>query len=254
MPEETTQPVVTDGGTGAPVVTETPKPWLEQVEQSLRGNEALKDFNGPNDVVKGYLGQREELAALKGKLEGTIKPPGEGSTQAEKDAYYTALGRPEKPDDYEIKPSDGMPQNPELLGLFKNWAFELGFSKDQASGLSARWDSFMGKMAESQRAADTKALVEGQEALKKEWGAAYDANAETVKKAFTAFKSESFNKFLETEVEMGGTKIKIGNHPAIMAAFLDVGKKMLPDNAPPGSGTVVSDIKPGITYPDMPKT
>jgi hypothetical protein len=219
--------------------------WRAQLVDGLKTDETFTPYKTLSDFAKAHLDTVGKVKDLEGKVANAIPKPAENATQQEKDAYLKAIGRPDKPDDYEIKPADGLPQNPELLGLFKNWAFELGFSKDQASGLSARWDSFMGKMAESQRAVDTKALVDGQENLKKTWGAAYDANAETVKKAFTAFKSEPFDQFLATEVQIGDTKIKIGNHPAIMVAFLDIGKKMLPDTAPAagGSGSVEDNAK-----------
>ena len=49
------QPGSGTGGTGGAIVAEQPKPWLEQVEKSLRGHESLREISDVNHLTRHSL-------------------------------------------------------------------------------------------------------------------------------------------------------------------------------------------------------
>lgn len=74
-----------------------------------------------------------EIADLKSK---TLTPPAPEAEAKEWDAFYAKLGRPEKPDGYEFKLPEGLPENlpydAEKAAQYKQWSHQAGLTPKQA--------------------------------------------------------------------------------------------------------------------------
>lgn len=103
-----------------------------------------KKWGSLDDAFKSH----RELETHVGKA---LVPPGKDATADEWNTFYGKLGRPEKPEGYELKvaretlPED-FPYDETLSVEFRNWAHESGLSPKQAQSLH---DKFVGKQAGS---------------------------------------------------------------------------------------------------------
>lgn len=165
--------------------------WRAALAPDLQNHPELVKYKGPNDLAKDFLGHLERSANSIPKLK-------EGASEEERKAYLAALGVPDAADGYELKAETTLPA-PELES-FSSWyretAHKAGIPKDAAKALFAE----MVKRAESEQA-NAKKVVEttraqGEEALKKEWGAEYPRRLQRAK-ALVAKGGDDFVKVLE---------------------------------------------------------
>lgn len=147
----------------------------------LKGWVQNKGFENPERLAESYL----NLEKLMGhdKAGRTVVLPKDDATPEERAAFFAKLGRPDKPEGYEM-PKDGDAD-------FAKWAqgtfHELGLTPAQAKGLVEKWGQFHTGVAETQTAAQTARFTEETNALKKEWGAAFDDKCKIVDRACTEF-------------------------------------------------------------------
>lgn len=115
--------------------------FAEQLEGSLKTDTRLAQWEktGLSGLVTDHFKMGEEYQSLKGKLEGTVKVPGEKATDEERIAFYKALGVPDKPDGYEIKRPEKMPEgmsyDEALEGSFKEVAHKVGLTPSQTQAI-----------------------------------------------------------------------------------------------------------------------
>lgn len=188
-----------------------------------------KKFTRPEALARSY----ETLETQIGK-KGVIVP-GPNATQAERDAYYTALGRPANPDEYgftkpeKIKLGDAERPVPDLAWDAKraaNWQqklFEMGVPKEQAQKI------MLAAVEESVTAFDgieaTKAQMQGEakKVLQKEFGADYDTHMAAAARAAKQFGGDEL-------VNHPG----LGNDPVMIKALAKIGAAI---GERPGAGT-----------------
>jgi len=80
----------------------------------------------PASVAKGYVELEKKLG------QDSVVIPGENATEEERNAFYTRLGRPEKPDGYELKDPEGLPVDAEVKKSFQEIAHKAGINTQQA--------------------------------------------------------------------------------------------------------------------------
>jgi hypothetical protein len=98
--------------------------YQAQIQQDLRG----PDLPGSlNDLAVGYRTTAKELATL--KANPGIKIPGPDAKPEEVQAFHKALGVPDNPDGYGIKPPEGMPEAE--VKAFVAAAHKRGYTKTQ---------------------------------------------------------------------------------------------------------------------------
>jgi hypothetical protein len=105
---------------------------LEQLEQSLRGHESLSVVDDFNGLTKRYIEYGDTIKNLKGELEGKVAIPKEDTPEADRNAFYNKIGRPETSDGYDFeKPDlpDGRKYDEVLEGKLKAIAHKHGVSK-----------------------------------------------------------------------------------------------------------------------------
>ena len=166
--------------------------WHESIiTKGDDGTESLADFatwkeKAPAPLVKFIT---DNMTAARAKTEGMVRVPGENATPEEMQAFYAALGVPEKPEDYGIgKPEqlpDGVMWDDNLNASFMKAAKELGLTKAQAQGLAKFQVDHIASSVAANREAMQQVLAQEKAELDKTFGADLDKVVTSVKAAVT---------------------------------------------------------------------
>jgi hypothetical protein len=124
--------------------------------------------------------------------EPTLKMPGKDATADDWAAFYSAIGRPETPEAYELPVPEG--DDGTFAKEFAPILHKNGLTADQAKGLAADWNSYVAKLqadadaAEASRAAAMNAQNTAEAtALQNEWGQKHTENMELARRAVQQF-------------------------------------------------------------------
>lgn len=147
-----------------------------------------KRFTSPHALAKSYVSLERQLSNG-----NKVAVPGENATPEEWDAFFSKIGRPEKPEGYELKAPEGIPEgvwSDAEAKEFASMAHKLGLSKKAANALVAWQAERLGKAFSSQQEQAQTQRNEAIATLKKEWGAAYDEQLNLAKRAAVTFGGE----------------------------------------------------------------
>jgi hypothetical protein len=190
------------------------------------------------DFAKAHKETAAKVKDYEGKLANSIPKLGENATPEEREKFYNSLGRPEKPDGYEL---DGEDKNaPEWTGYWRNELHKIGVPKDQAKAISAAFNKQIGSMVEQHNAKILKANSDAAAALKTELGDKYDASVALVSRLWKQWgKTEvEFDKAFATETS--------ANRVTMMRFLLNVAAKTGEDTSL--RGTVQRTESPKAGY------
>lgn len=231
-----------DGGGEPPAfdpssIAETP--FVELLtDEELRTSPALKDYKGLEGLAKAHI----HLQRMMGGDENTLlRMPGEEATEEERASFYSKLGRPETPDGYTVPE---LP-NREQLGIaddtingFLHKAHEMGLSDQQAQAMLGWYGEWANEQMQSQTTQHEDAVREGMQAMKREWGAAFEENLAKAERALQAVGGPELADLL---AETG-----LANNPAVVKLFHKVAESMREDvlmdggEAPSGTAGALS--------------
>lgn len=150
-------------------------------DSDIKSWTANKGFESPEIAMKSY----QNLEKLMGhdRAGRTVVLPGDDATPEERAAFMAKLGRPDKPDGYE------MPQGGDEG--FMKWAketfHEIGLPAKQAKALTDKWQEYAGGANEAMQQAQQAKFAGETDRLKKEWGAAFEDKVKTVDRAAAQF-------------------------------------------------------------------
>lgn len=166
--------------------------FLDQIPEAIRGEAAFKDIKDVAALATSYFNAQKYVGAPPSEIIrlGALTDP---AVLAD---VWTKLGRPEAPDKYELadpKPEEmpaGLVISPEAKTAFAAKAHELGLSTRQAGELYAYLNT--GRIAAFKNAGDTEAqaLAAANEALKTEYGQAFERTIEDVNAAVDHFSQK----------------------------------------------------------------
>lgn len=132
-----------------------------------------------------------------------IIPPTEKDAPEVWNDFFKALGRPEKPTDYEYEPVDGLNMDlDKIKQTFSELAHKEGLSKKQAK---EAWKHFESTLKEGQDELSNynKGRWEKEwTELKKEWGAAYPDKIKKLDKLVSKYGDSTFREYLK-ETNLG---------------------------------------------------
>ena len=169
--------------------------WRAGLPDPLKENEAFKSFKTVGEFAQHHLDTASKVTDLEAKMKDAVPKLPDDATDEERDLYYEALGRPEKPDQYEF---DGEDKNaPEWTNHWKQQFHSLGLTKEQAKSLSAAFNSQIQKMVDAHNAARQNEIKAAEEKLKSEWGDKFDTNAELAKRFYKTHLGKEFDKSFE---------------------------------------------------------
>jgi hypothetical protein len=202
--------------------------WKDTVLDEHKELVENKGWNDTNSVIKSYT----ELERAMGSR---IKIPDENAGEEELSNFYLKLGRPETAEGYEVNVPESVPRDEDFENTMRNIAFKTGAPKAQFEALVKGYYEFLdAKLKRTQE--------EGEKNLRDTWKADYDQNIEVAKRAFKQFGGDEFSDLL--------VKTRLGNHPAMVKAFYEIGKVNMDDTLIRGTQTTDEDYVP--QYKDSP--
>ena len=223
----------TAGGTAASTSAGSSPAFADTLPADLREMALFKDIKDMDGLARSYANAAKMVGMDKAQL---VALPADDSDPAAMEAIYNKLGRPEKPDGYKLSPvelPEGLPRDAELEKTFLGRAHELGLSTKQADGLFKWWSEVnVAKFAEADKQL-AAAHQAANQALKADWGAAYDAKIALAGKAINQYQQQlGLGDGLVKELEAG-----LGNNPALAKLFAHLGEGISEPSELPGRTT-----------------
>lgn len=184
-------------GTAAP---STPPSWTTGFTDELKGYVEAKGFKDAQSVVESY----RNFEKIKGVPQERLLTLPEKDEDPSWNDVWKRLGRPDQPKDYQL-------EVPKEFGDegFAEWAkdafHKLNIPRKQAEALVKKWNEYTGNQIKQMQLESSNKLNTEHEALKKEWGQAYEQNVEMGKRAAKAFGfDESTIDALESAMGFAG--------------------------------------------------
>lgn len=198
--------------------------WSAAFDAETKALIAAKGWRGPEDALKSYV----HLERLMGG-ERIALPSADAAPEAW-DAVYARLGRPARADDYALeKPEDGA-YSDELAASFREAAFTAGLSDRQARALHDFYVRTASERAEQEAARAAEASEELEFALRRAWGAHYDAKVALARRAARAFAPPEAVDALSAALDA----------PTLLAVFARIGEAMGEDRLVGDGGTTLA--------------
>lgn len=149
--------------------------WTSGFDADTKGYIQNKGFKDPGSVIESYRNFEKLMGAPKERI---LKVPEKAEDVEGWNGIYQKLGRPEKPEGYKFEMKD------QEFGKWAQGTFhELGLSESQAAKLVGKWNEYANGVSTKQQESYANKISQEGEALKKEWGAAYDQNIAQAKRA-----------------------------------------------------------------------
>lgn len=208
-----------EGANPAPTGAETPAAqqsasWFDGFQnEDLKGWAGNKKFATPEIAMESYRNLEKMFGAERAGR--TVVRPAENADPAELEAFYNQLGRPDSPEKYKWEVRDN--DDPQFTEWFRNTAHKHGLTAQQAAALKADYDKFYDGMEGQLSEQSEAAFAKSQEALRKEWGAAYDANLQSAKIAAREFGVTG---------DMIDALEKAAGYDGVMKLFANIGSRI----------------------------
>lgn len=223
MPEETEDTAADTTTDVTPAVPE----WRAGLPEEIRGAESLVKFDDAENpliaLANGYLGAEKAVGADKVVL------PGQGATDEEKRAFWSAIGCPESVDGY-TPPTDNISKHfdADLFDTMREDAHRLGVTPQQLAGLSRAMDARAVMRMEQAETKQTQQIEQWHAELHQKHGDAFDQNMELVWNTAHDFGGEEFVTLLK---ETG-----LNNHPVMVNTLVKFARAMAEDEIMGGGG------------------
>ena len=197
--------------------TELPHAWMNGMTTEQKADADLiksvsKFEKGIPDLVGSY-------ATLEKKLSQAVSVPNETATEEEKARYRTAIGVPEKSEDYklgEVSLPEGMTVDEAMQKDFLKLAHDAGLSNAQAGGIYQWYMKTYGEQVVAAQKIVKTTQEEANTALRNKLGAGYDAAQTYMERAFAAYGTEHVAKLFAIS--------GVGNDPEVIEMFMKIGK------------------------------
>lgn len=203
-----------------PAAGAAPQDWRASLPPDIRDAPTMGRFDAPEKLAKSYL-ELESLVGRKGLIPPTDKDGPEVHAR-----FRAALGVPEKPEGYDLKAPEGLPDglwSDDAAQGYAALAHKHGLTPAQAQGLAAEFMAMqaqaMPNPGEAMKAAETT--------LRQEWGAAYGAKVEHANRALRQFGGEDLVDLMAAT--------GLGNDPRVVKMMAAIGEAMAEDT-PAGMG------------------
>ena len=221
--------------------SDTPKSteWFAQLSDQWRDHPNMQKFkNASVDTLAESLLHAQQRVSAKG-----VCIPGEDCTDEERAEFYSALGRPEKYEDYEFSAPDSGEVDKELVDAMGPKMHELGLSNEQVKGISAAWNDYVGELNKTFDAQQQEQRENAEKVLKGEWGPSLQANLNLAHKALTTFAAD--------EAEARDIDALVGDNPTMIRFLYRLARATSEDNASETGGETspvghIEDIQSAI--------
>lgn len=209
------------------------------------GSKGWDKLDAPS-AAKAVTGSYRALEKLVGaeKAGNAVIIPGESADQATKDAFYNRLGRPATVDKYGVDGKSIIGMNETTAKGFLETAHKAGLSTAQVKAMT-EWNNNMAKEIQTTLADNAKVELARQvQALKDEWGAAYEKNSQIV--------NETANRLGLDSKNIQGLKMALGADGA-MKLLYKLGEQVGEGRYVGGDSHNRNDGSEGVMTPEQAK-
>jgi hypothetical protein len=208
-----------------------PLDWRGAVDPTLRLHPSLGDIKDVNGLVKSYISAQQMIGADK------VSVPKDDSPAEAWNEFYTKLGRPEtvegykfQPKEYSLLQGDGASVGKADADWVKQVAHKAGLNEKQAGvvyeELHTRYQGIIDGFKNKKTETDQQWL----DTLHQKWrGSDFDVNIQAAQKGVRAFGGDELADVLESS--------GLGNHPALVETFANIGKALGEDKTFGGRAT-----------------
>lgn len=158
--------------------------WKDGLPEELRNEPSLAGVKNLTTLAKSYVNAQKLVGKNK------ISIPGENATDDERNAFYSALGRPATANDYKhdkVEIPEGYALNEEQVAAFRETAFNIGLSQE-AFEKALAFDLARTKQATEAAVAEyNREYDETMAKLQQQYGDKLPARISQVDKALTTF-------------------------------------------------------------------
>lgn len=179
-PTPTPSPTVLGAGNGG-----QPFDWKGTLGDDYAAHESTitaKGWKSPADAVKAYT-EAQKLVGKGGQ--GGLSVPKDDASPEDWGKFYDAAGRPKTAAEYDLQVPQGEPDD--FAKAIAPKLHEAGLTKRQAAAVAKSYNEIAPAIMKAREEAEDAAFAQKSAsdlgALKKEWGAEYDANIEFSKRA-----------------------------------------------------------------------
>jgi hypothetical protein len=175
--------------------------WRAGLPDDLKQNEAIVPFKTVGDFAKDYLDVKTKATELEGKLGNYVPKLPDNATDAERNLYFDALGRPKSADEYKLG-GDGK-NAVQWDAQWKQNFHSLGLTQSQAAGLDGMINTSLQAVVDAHNAKLQGEYKIAETALKTEWGTKYDTNWELSKRLHSKLGLGEFDEVFKDETPAG---------------------------------------------------
>lgn len=189
--------------------------WLETLPEEMRKEKCLQTVTGWQSLVSQYVNGQKAIGKNK------VVVPTETSSDAERDAFYRAIGRPETADDYVVEVPEELTDilDENRLAAYKTWAHQHGVpAKLFQEFLKFEIGQTQALLQEDDRAEEQEMMDAKQELIKR-WGAAYDERKHLADRVITVLRPDPESRIPILE--------KWGNDPDFLELLSDIGMRLV---------------------------
>lgn len=199
----------------APAGFSFPDNWKESLPEDLRSDPSMGVVTDINSLAKSYINAQKMIGADK------IVVPSKHATDEDWSGVFQKLGLPKELKDYSLEMPKDVPLDAKFIEDFKANAHANGLLPRHAQKVLDWYSQSVSKLRQENESAVAAQIAQGTDALKKEWGQAYDTHITAAKLAIKDFGDENFSKFL---AESG-----MGNNPEVIKVFAKIGMALRED-------------------------
>ena len=209
--------------------------WRDSLPESIRGHKSLESIADVGSLAKGYVHAQSLVGADK------IPVPGKWATDDDWNHVYTKLGKPDTAEGYSFETPEGAEVDPDMLEWFKGTAHKAGLNPGQAQNLFIDYLTQIGQRQAHMEGVQQQAMDASIDALKKEWGQAYDQRV--------GFANQVFKNFAESGLDQIPLQdgSRLGDNPDIVKMLSKVGQFM---HEKMGEDSIAGLGQTGVATPD----
>jgi hypothetical protein len=185
--------------------------WMCQLPSEMQGEngKSLEKFQKIGDLAKSYV-------ELEKKMSSRVELPTETSSETDVKAFWSKMGKPEKPEDYKFAEN----LDPESKAYFSKLAFDSNLTDAQASKVFGDTAKLGENLLSTYREKQLQALKETEANLKIKYGNNFNSEMEYCKRGLVASGLAQILK------ESG-----LSGNQAIVEHFVNYGKMIAEDSA-----------------------
>ena len=233
--------------------------WTAQLPEDLKTNEAFTGHATLGDFAKSHLEAQGKLKEFDGKvkeydgkivdlttrLTNSLPKLTDKSTDVEKAAYFKAIGRPDKAEEYEFPQIEGRENDPNMVKWAQGTFHKAGLSKEQAKLMGQEWNDFVTGMVE----AEDKMVMEERTKNEKEFKGQFKDVGEYT--AGYALAKRFWNRVTGTNFDDLYKEPDVWQTKGMMQFIFGTAKLMGEDTSPWGR-KVEEGLKEGMVYDKSP--